>query len=277
MHARFYLAVAATAVLSGCGLGAPDYPTFGETSYKIEGVAAAPDGSTMPTVVYRDGPKMRVETTLANNARAIIVFDNATNAAYVLNPTGPAPTVVPAATPPAGATTTTTTTTSTDPAQTPAAVNQAVNNAATTATQPAPPSVIGVAVRVPDSEAPQPMESSWAALGEDNARSDGDCNVAGESGREWRPSEAGAGVERIACITEDGIVLRLSEGDAVLFEATRLERGAQDAALFGVPPGYQVIDPAAVAAQVGETMQHLDSVTGAQPTTVTPAPAPPTN
>jgi hypothetical protein len=270
MHARFHIAVAAAALLAGCGLGAPAYPTFGETSYRIEGLAATPDGTTIPTTVYRDGPKMRIETTLANNARAIIVFDQATGAAYVLNPTGPAPipsTVAPSTTatlPPPSA--------GTAPSATPGAVNQSVNQAAATS---APPSVIGVAVRVADSEAPQPMESSWAALGQDNARSDGDCDVAGESGREWRPREAGAGVERVACITEDGIVLRLSEGATVLFEATRLERGQQDAALFGVPPGYQIIDPAAVAAQVGETMQHLDSVTGAQPTPTTPAPNPP--
>jgi hypothetical protein len=58
-----------------------------------------------------------------------------------------------------------------------------------------------------------------------------------------------------------------------LWEATSLQRGEQDVALFGVPPGYQLIDPQAVAEQVGENMQQLDSVTGAPPTQQ-PAPSP---
>ena len=42
--------------------------------------------------------------------------------------------------------------------------------------------------------------------------------------------------------------------------------GDQDAALFGVPTGYQLIDPHAVAEQVGRNMEQLDSVTGAPAT-----------
>ncbi|MGE0045034.1 MAG: hypothetical protein AB7T08_04675, partial [Hyphomonadaceae bacterium] len=30
--------------------------------------------------------------------------------------------------------------------------------------------------------------------------------------------------------------------------------------LFGVPAGYQIVDPMAALAQVGETMEQLDSV-----------------
>ncbi|MGQ0533907.1 MAG: hypothetical protein ACT4OF_14640 [Caulobacteraceae bacterium] len=33
-----------------------------------------------------------------------------------------------------------------------------------------------------------------------------------------------------------------------------------------MPPGYQLIDPHAVAQQVGENLEQLDSVTGAPPT-----------
>ena len=66
--------------------------------------------------------------------------------------------------------------------------------------------------------------------------------------------------------------LRVRENDRVLWEATSLQRGPQDAALFGVPPGYQLIDPHAVAEQIGENMEQLDSVTGAAPATQTPAP-----
>lgn len=135
--------------------------------------------------------------------------------------------------------------------------------------------MVGVAVRIEDADAPQPLETAWAALGAENARSTGKCEVAGESGHEWTPRHAPApGVERSACITDDGIVLRVSESGATLWEATSLQRGEQDAALFGVPAGYQLIDPQSIAQQVGENMEQLDSVTGAQPTTPQQAPAP---
>ncbi|HRE43863.1 MAG TPA: hypothetical protein PKY87_07810, partial [Terricaulis sp.] len=64
-------------------------------------------------------------------------------------------------------------------------------------------------------------------------------------------------------ITGDGIVLRVTQDGAPLWEASALQRGEQDPALFGVPPGYQVIDPQAVAEQVGENLENLGSVTGA--------------
>lgn len=271
MRKNFLLAAAAAALLSACGIGGPDYPQFSETSYRIEGSTAAADGgAAVQTVIYRDGPKMRVETVLPNLGEATIVFDESTNAAYVLNPTGqmqtmPQPTAQPQATTttPQGATATTTPqgTTTTAPAT-------------TAAVTPTTPAVIGVAVRIEDADAPQPLETAWQALGAENARSTGRCEVAGESGHEWTPREAPApGVERTACITDDGIVLRVAESGRTLWEATSVQRGDQDDALFGVPAGYQLIDPQAVAEQVGENMEQLDSVTGA-PQQPQQAPAP---
>ena len=68
---------------------------------RIEGATADPDGgATMQTVIYRDGPQMRVETALPNYGPATIVFDESTNAAYVLNPDRPTPAAAPAATAP---------------------------------------------------------------------------------------------------------------------------------------------------------------------------------
>ena len=268
MRTRFLMAAAAAAMLSACGIGAPAYPTFGETSYRIEGATAdANGGAAVQTVIYRDGPRMRVETMLPNTGQATIVYDESTNAAYVLNATGQVPaataTVQPqATTPPAGSATTTTpqgATTTTAPT--------------TTAAVAPVQQIAGVAVRIEDADAPQALETAWAALGAENARSTGKCEVAGESGHEWTPREAPApGVERTACITDDGIVLRVSESGRTLWEATSLQRGEQDAALFGVPPGYQLIDPQAVAEQVGQNMEQLDSVTGAAPTQQAPAP-----
>lgn len=256
MRIATLLAAAATAALTAaCGLGAPAYPTFGEADYRIEGVTTDANGQGTRTVIYRDGPKMRVEATLANIGQGAVVFDESTNAAYVLNPTGQS------AAPATGATPAAPTTGATTPA--PTAAPQ-------TAAPAAPVQVAGVAVRVDDANAPQPMEAAWQALGGDNARHVGRCTVAGEDGNEWRPRNGDTAV-RTACITDDGIVLRVSQDGAVLWEASALQRGDQDPALFGVPAGYQVIDPQAVAEQVGENLEQLDSVTGAPPT---PQPAP---
>jgi hypothetical protein len=269
MRKNFLLAVAAAALLSACGIGGPDYPQFSETSYRMEGATTPPDGAaSTQTVIYRDGPKLRVEAVLPNYGRATIVFDESTNAAYVLNPTGQLPTAAtttttrPQATAPAGNATTTTTPQGTATTTTPSATAPT-----TTAVAPAAQQVVGVAVRIEDADAPQPLETAWAALGKENARSTGRCEVAGERGNEWTPREAPApGVERTACITDDGIILRVTESGRTLWEATSLQRGDQDDALFGVPPGYQLIDPQQVADRVGESMEQLDSVTGAPPT-----------
>jgi hypothetical protein len=281
---RFLLLSAATAAicLSACGLVAPAYPEFGETAYRVEGTAAAPDtGPAVRTVIYRDGPNLRVETVLPQYGRAVVVFDRATNAAYVLNPT-----VQPTGTSP----NTPTVTSPGAPGSAPAAAIPSASAPSTapvapaTATPGAPtpsgqltttttaPRVLGVAVRISDSDAPQPLETPWAALGASNARSVGDCTIAGERGHEWQPKSPPApGVERTACITPDGIVLRVRENNRALFEATNVQRGHQNPALFGLPPGYQMINPEAVAQGVGERMDQLNSVTGA-PRQALPAP-----
>lgn len=265
----------AVALLAGCGIGGPTYPKFGEASYRIEGNAAASDGSAPAhTVIYRDARKMRVETVLATGP-ANIVYDELSGAAYIVTAattTAVAPAAASAPTTPApvatGAkTTTTTSTTTTTPVTQPP--------------PPAPPAVIsavaGTAVRLPDADAPKPMEEAWVTLGADGARSTGKCTVAGEDGALWTPRERAQGEPRTACITSDGIVLEIKEGPRVLWQATAVQRGAQDPALFGVPAGYQVIDPQAVAEKVGETMQDLSKVAGdpKAPPSTTPAPVSP--
>jgi hypothetical protein len=245
---KFAAAIATAALLAGCGL-APAYPTFGEAAYRLEGTAMSPDsGATVQTVIYRDGSKMRVETDLPNLGRAAIVFDEATNASYVLNS---APAIQPAAV-------------ATTSGATPA-------GSTITASISPPPAIIGVAVRIADTDAPQALETPWAALGEQNARYVSKCEVAGIAGNNWSPRENTQGAERVACITDDGIVLSLRENDRVLFEAARVEIGPQAASLFGVPPGYQIIDPGQVVERVGDAMEPLDSVTGAAPAPTAPA------
>lgn len=260
---------------TGCGAFAPAYPQFGKTAYRLEGNTASPDGgAAIHTVIYRSGPNLRVETVLPRYGRAVVVFDQATNAAYVLNPTvqpgsrtntpvvadNSAPAAAPAAAIPSSA------------APQSAPVAPATAAPATTTpngalqTQTTAPRVIGVAVRIANADAPQPLETAWAALGANNATSVGPCTVAGQQGNEWQPKQAPApGVERTACITSDGVVLRVRENRRMLFEATNVQRGPQAAALFGIPQGYQVIDPATVAQRVGAATDQLNSVTGGAP------------
>src|SRR5262245_23169980 len=159
------LVVASAALLGSCGIGGPEFPQFGQIAYRLEGLTAPVDGGAATrTIIYRDGPKMRVEAVLPVLGQATIVFDDATNAAYVLNPirapTGAAATMTP--TLPSAAPEKAT------PAQ--AADNAAAGAAAAQVTPPP-----GVAVRIRDADAPQPLETAWEALGPENARSAGRC------------------------------------------------------------------------------------------------------
>jgi hypothetical protein len=252
--------VSVAALLAACGIGAPSYPAFGEATYAIVGAATPSDGSeAVNTTIYRDGPKMRVETLLGGRGQVSIVYDDNTGAAYIVTP---ASTVTPA---PAPTTTTVPGTTSTTPATT----------TTTTAVAPVAAPVGGTAIRIEDSDAPKPLEEAWVTLGADNARAAGACSVAGEKGHRWTPRERVEGTARTACISEDGIVLEVMEGQTPIWRASQVTRGAQDPALFGVPAGYQVIDPQAVAQAVGDAMQDVGQVSGDPKTPpVAPAPAP---
>jgi len=255
---RSLLFVSAAALVASCGIGAPAYPEFGAASYRLEGTAVGADGvAPVQTVIYRDGAKMRVETVMPTG-RANIVRDDLSGAAYIV--TASSPVVV---TPAPGAPL---------PSTTPSTTTATTTTVAPTAVAPG----TGTAVRIADADVPKPMEEAWVTLGAANARNVGACNVAGEKGDAWTPKETAEGVSRVACITQDGIVLEIKEGERVLWQATSVQRGPQDAALFGVPPGYQVIDPQAVAESVGDTMQEIGQVAGdpKTPPTATPTPAP---
>jgi hypothetical protein len=69
----------------------------------------------------------------------------------------------------------------------------------------------------------------------------GPCSAAGENGTEWTRTDE-AGEVSTACVTSDGIVLRGTEDGRTTWEATRVQRGAQSADLFRVPPGVEVVD-----------------------------------
>lgn len=232
--------LAFAAALTACGN--PTLPNYGAASYRIEGLTTPPGGGAAThTIIYRTSTDMRVEATLPTIGSAIIVFDEATRGAYVLNPT-------------------TQTNTAASAVGAPQPTPQTQPLAEVSGVTLAPPS--GIAVRIDDADAPQPLETAWAALGAENARAGGRCEVAGERGRMWRPREQPNGVERQACITGDGIVLMVKENGQTLWEATSLQRGEQNASLFGVPTGYRMIDPQTVATREEREAAELETPRG---------------
>lgn len=77
-------------------------------------------------------------------------------------------------------------------------------------------------------------------LAQDATRT-GACSGAGENGEEWTQTTE-AGVAKTACVTSDGIILGATEGGRTVWETTSVQRGAQPAELFTLPPGVQVMD-----------------------------------
>jgi hypothetical protein len=71
----------------------------------------------------------------------------------------------------------------------------------------------------------------------------GPCAGAGETGAEWTSTKTSDPTEtHTICVTGDGIVLQVKDGDRVMWQTTRVQRGPQDVALFSLPPGVQVMD-----------------------------------
>lgn len=96
----------------------------------------------------------------------------------------------------------------------------------------------------------------WGAELASTATRTGTCSVAGENGAEWtRTNEQNQ--PSIACVTQDGILLRSTENGAVRWETTSVQRGAQDASLFVVPEGVQVVDVGAMMEQAGAAAQGV--------------------
>lgn len=201
------LLIGAAAMLASCGVGA-DYPDFTAKQYRLEGHRTLPGGSASGhAVFFRDGERLRYDGPIEGRGMATVVYDPVRKASYLL--------------------------------QTAASPRRR---------QLAGPEPRRLAVRLGAGDMPHPLETAWAALGAEHARSVGGCRVAGERGQLWRPRQpVGRDVQRTACITPDGIVLRLTENDVVLFEAVSVERGPQPLALFEIPETYQLIDDAELA------------------------------
>ncbi len=77
-----------------------------------------------------------------------------------------------------------------------------------------------------------------AAAGDYSRR--GVAQVAGLACTEWQTLDAG-GHDTLLCLTDDGVMLRASQGGHVLLEATGVSYGPQDPAAFVPPDGYRHI------------------------------------
>jgi len=225
--------------LATCGLVQAPFPKYGSTPFRVEGMySPSASQTTTPISIYRSGAQLRVETVLPRLGRSTIVFDRGSNAAYALAPISSYAALA--------------ATSLTPPTPTPAGAQSGAPSPPSVA--PLAPGMAGMAIRISDADAPQPFETSWAALGPDNSQAVGLCRVAGERGQRWRARNPMKDtLPRTACVTNDGIVLEIREGDKPIFEATHVQRGRISPALFNVPANYQRFDPQAVAATEAPT------------------------
>jgi hypothetical protein len=87
--------------------------------------------------------------------------------------------------------------------------------------------------------------ADWTAEFASSATRTGSCAVAGESGSEW--TREANGEVSTTCVTDDGIILRATEDGRTTWETTSVQRGAQSADLFVLPPGVKAMDMSAMA------------------------------
>lgn len=111
-----------------------------------------------------------------------------------------------------------------------------------------------VAMRANASDYDNPAQD-WGGEYAETATRTGSCSVAGENGSEWTRTGDDS-VARSACVTSDGIILQAREGDRVTWETTSVQRGPQDAALFELPEGVQVMDLGAMAGAAQEAAKQ---------------------
>jgi len=100
----------------------------------------------------------------------------------------------------------------------------------------------------------------WSAEVASTARRTGDCAVAGENGAVWTRDDNGT--PNTVCVTSDGIILRVTEGDRTVWETTSIQRGPQSAELFVLPPGVQVMDLGDVGSAMQDMLERAQSQAG---------------
>lgn len=98
-----------------------------------------------------------------------------------------------------------------------------------------------------------PLEEWQGEVAQSSTRT-GDCSVAGENGAEWTKTTPEDGTDTV-CVTQDGVILRATDDGRVVWETTKVERGAQSAELFTLPEGVQVVDLGNMGALVNQAVE----------------------
>lgn len=99
-----------------------------------------------------------------------------------------------------------------------------------------------------------PMDEWQGELAQDSTHT-GMCSVAGEAGAEWTKTTVEDGTDTV-CVTQDGIILRATDDGRVVWETTSVQRGAQDAALFTLPEGVEVMDLGNMGAAMNQALEE---------------------
>lgn len=110
-----------------------------------------------------------------------------------------------------------------------------------------------MAMRADASQIPD-ASRNWSGDVAANATRTGSCSVAGASGSEWTGQDG-----NVACVTDDGIILRATDNGRTTWETTSIARGHQDPSLFQLPPGVQAMD---ANSMMGQAMEKMKAQTG---------------
>lgn len=106
------------------------------------------------------------------------------------------------------------------------------------------------------------MGAMASALGagsakEASAKKTGTDNIAGEPCAVWEFAAGEGETPGDACVTRDGIPLRVVSGGATVMLAKLISRSPQDASLFAAPAGYEVVDMGECMRMSAEMMEAM--------------------
>jgi hypothetical protein len=101
------------------------------------------------------------------------------------------------------------------------------------------------------------------AAKEASAKRTGTDNIAGECCAIWEFAAGEGETPGTACVTRDGIPLRVVSGGETVMLAKSINRGAQDPAFFAAPAGYEVVDMGECMRMSAEMMEAMRA--GKQP------------
>jgi hypothetical protein len=183
------------------------FPNLFQAAYRAEATITAPDGSTMPMVMIRDGRKVRMEMSLPQG-QVISVMNEDAGEFFTIN------------------------------------------------------SAMGrrMVIRQRHDEMQNAPDIFWDDATVQTFTPVGPCSHIGESGMEWsRPRESGT---QNSCVTEDGIILWSTDNGRTTWQTTSIQRGPQDASLFAMPAGVQVMDLGQMGSGMSEALEAAKAAAG---------------